>query len=37
MERIDIVVAGNTRIISPAGESWNSWFDGESASRALSG
>ncbi|RMR09530.1 hypothetical protein ALP10_05613 [Pseudomonas syringae pv. helianthi] len=37
MERIDIVVAGKTRIISPAGASWNSWFDGENVSRALSG
>ncbi|MFA0929845.1 type II toxin-antitoxin system VapB family antitoxin [Pseudomonas syringae pv. tagetis] len=37
VERIDIVVAGKTRIISPAGASWNSWFDGENVSRALSG
>ncbi|HDU4042413.1 TPA: AbrB/MazE/SpoVT family DNA-binding domain-containing protein [Klebsiella aerogenes] len=27
---VDIVVAGRTRIIIPAGESWDSWFDGES-------
>ena len=26
--RVEIVAVGNTRIISPAGESWDQWFDG---------
>lgn len=30
--RVDIVAVGRTRIITPAGESWDSWFDGERAS-----
>jgi len=25
---VEIVVVGNTRIITPAGESWDQWFDG---------
>lgn len=25
---VDIVAVGNTRIITPAGESWDQWFDG---------
>ncbi|MGY2170255.1 type II toxin-antitoxin system VapB family antitoxin [Pseudomonas gingeri] len=29
VKRVDIVVIGRTRIITPAGESWDSWFDGE--------
>ncbi|AIS11309.1 type II toxin-antitoxin system VapB family antitoxin [Pseudomonas sp. 22526] len=30
--RVDIVAVGRTRIITPAGEAWDSWFDGESVS-----
>ncbi|HDS1818257.1 TPA: antitoxin [Pseudomonas putida] len=30
--RVDIVAVGRTRIITPAGESWDSWFEGEPAS-----
>lgn len=30
VKRVDIVSVGRTRIITPAGESWDSWFDGES-------
>jgi antitoxin VapB len=26
VKRVDVVVLGRTRIISPAGESWDSWF-----------
>ena len=26
--RVEIVAVGNTRIISPDGESWAQWFDG---------
>ena len=28
--RVDIVAIGRTRILTPAGESWDTWFDGES-------
>lgn len=29
VKRVDIVAVGRTRIITPAGEAWDSWFDGE--------
>ncbi len=29
VKRVDIVSIGRARIITPAGESWDSWFDGE--------
>ncbi|HGW5371076.1 antitoxin [Pseudomonas aeruginosa] len=29
VKRVDVVAVGRTRIITPAGESWDSWFDGE--------
>ncbi|WP_339056707.1 type II toxin-antitoxin system VapB family antitoxin [Candidatus Regiella endosymbiont of Tuberolachnus salignus] len=32
VKRVNIVAIGRTRIITPAGESWDSWFDGESVS-----
>ncbi|KTC12411.1 MULTISPECIES: type II toxin-antitoxin system VapB family antitoxin [Pseudomonas] len=32
VKRVDVVAVGRTRIISPAGETWNSWFDGDSVS-----
>lgn len=32
IKNVDIVAIGNTRIITPAGESWDQWFDGPSAS-----
>ena len=28
VKEVDIIAVGNTRIISPAGTSWDSWFDG---------
>lgn len=28
VKRVDIVVVGRTRIIAPAGEIWDSWFEG---------
>ncbi|WP_333890628.1 type II toxin-antitoxin system VapB family antitoxin, partial [Atlantibacter subterraneus] len=28
----EIVAVGRTRIITPAGERWDSWFDGEGVS-----
>jgi antitoxin VapB len=30
--RVDVVAIGRTRIISPAGEAWDSWFEGECVS-----
>jgi len=32
VKKVDIVAIGNTRIITPAGESWDQWFDGPAAS-----
>ena len=32
IKRVDIVSVGRTRIITPAGEAWDSWFDQEAAS-----
>ncbi|WP_248800093.1 type II toxin-antitoxin system VapB family antitoxin [Pseudomonas sp. MWU13-2105] len=29
VRRVDVVAIGRARIITPAGESWDSWFDGE--------
>lgn len=29
---VDIVAIGNIRIITPAGESWDVWFDGQGVS-----
>lgn len=28
VKRVDVVVVGRARILTPAGESWDSWFDG---------
>lgn len=28
VKRVDVVAIGRTRIIAPAGEAWDSWFDG---------
>ncbi|RPH28330.1 antitoxin [Buttiauxella warmboldiae] len=30
VKHVDIVAVGRARIITPAGEGWDSWFDGES-------
>ncbi len=30
--KVDIVAVGNTRIITPAGESWDQWFEGPGVS-----
>lgn len=32
VKQVDIVVEGRARIITPAGESWDTWFDGEGVS-----
>ena len=31
VKRVDIVALGRTRIIAPAGEIWDSWFEGAEA------
>lgn len=28
VKRVDIIKIGKARLIAPAGESWDSWFDG---------
>ncbi len=28
IKEVDIIAIGNKRLITPAGESWDSWFDG---------
>ncbi|KAA9017844.1 MULTISPECIES: type II toxin-antitoxin system VapB family antitoxin [Sphingobium] len=28
VKRVDVIALGRTRIITPAGEAWDSWFDG---------
>ena len=32
IKSVDIVAVGNTRIITPAGESWDQWFDSRGVS-----
>ena len=32
VKKVEIIAIGRTRIITPAGESWASWFDGENVS-----
>jgi antitoxin VapB len=32
VKRVEVIAIGRTRIITPAGESWDSWFDGDSVS-----
>ena len=29
IKKVDIISVGRTRLIVPAGEGWDSWFDGE--------
>lgn len=29
VKRVDVIAIGRTRIITPAGEAWDSWFDGD--------
>jgi antitoxin VapB len=31
VKRVDIIAVGRTRIIAPAGEVWDSWFEGAAA------
>ncbi|EPU4252618.1 toxin-antitoxin system antitoxin VapB [Escherichia coli] len=32
VKKVNVIAVGRTRIITPAGESWDSWFDGDSVS-----
>jgi len=32
VKKVDIIVLGSARLIAPAGESWDSWFDGPGVS-----
>lgn len=32
VKQVDIVALGRSRLITPAGEAWDSWFDGEGVS-----
>ncbi|AVX87071.1 type II toxin-antitoxin system VapB family antitoxin [Pseudomonas koreensis] len=32
VKRVEVIAIGRTRVITPAGESWDSWFDGENVS-----
>ncbi|BEG47993.1 toxin-antitoxin system antitoxin VapB [Escherichia coli] len=32
VKKVEIIAIGRTRIITPAGESWDSWLDGENVS-----
>ncbi len=32
IKKVEIIAIGNTRIITPAGESWDHWFDGPGVS-----
>jgi len=32
IREVDIIAIGNTRIITPAGESWDQWFSGPGVS-----
>ncbi|MBT2341774.1 MULTISPECIES: type II toxin-antitoxin system VapB family antitoxin [Pseudomonas] len=29
VKRVDVIAIGRTRIITPAGEAWDSWFEGD--------
>ena len=32
VKRVDVITIGRTRIIAPAGQAWDSWFDGPGVS-----
>ncbi|MFK3915225.1 toxin-antitoxin system antitoxin VapB [Enterobacter cancerogenus] len=32
VKHVEVIAVGRSRLITPAGESWDSWFDGESVS-----
>lgn len=32
VEKVDVIVVGNARLLTPVGEAWSTWFDGEGVS-----
>ena len=32
VKRVEVIAVGRTRIITPAGETWDEWFDGHNVS-----
>lgn len=32
VKKVDVIVLGNARLLAPAGEAWDSWFDGSGVS-----
>lgn len=32
VKHVEVIAVGRSRLITPAGESWDSWFDGETVS-----
>ncbi|OJV58535.1 MAG: antitoxin [Burkholderiales bacterium 68-10] len=32
VKRVDVIALGNARLLVPAGQAWDSWFDGEGVS-----
>ena len=32
VKKVDVIALGTARLIVPAGQAWDSWFDGEGAS-----
>src|SRR5574337_1327724 len=34
VKKVDVIALGNARLLVPAGQAWDSWFDGEGVSRS---
>lgn len=32
VEKVDVIVLGNARLLAPAGEAWSTWFEGAGVS-----
>ncbi|MDO4683531.1 MAG: type II toxin-antitoxin system VapB family antitoxin [Lautropia sp.] len=32
IRKVDVIAVGNTRLITPAGQAWDAWFDAEGVS-----
>ena len=32
VKKVEVIVLGNARLLAPAGEAWDSWFDGPGVS-----
>ena len=33
VKKVEVIVLGNARLLAPAGEAWDSWFDGPGVSK----